>query len=108
MPSPPASSARGGRSSAAITDPPARSAVRRSMVSVARRVLYLSMTPAELRAALAPIPSVPLVAAPTLVEPMHRLSAAIGGGPQLVVKRDDAIAFGFGGNKVRKLALVAA
>src|SRR5947209_17923437 len=41
---------------------------------------------------------------------MRRLAAAIvaGGGPRLLVKRDDAIAFGFGGNKVRKLAFVAA
>src|SRR5947207_15695425 len=41
---------------------------------------------------------------------MQRLAAAlaIDGGPPLLVKRDDAIAFGFGGNKVRKLAYVAA
>src|SRR5262245_35108034 len=39
---------------------------------------------------------------------MPRLAAALGGGPRLFVKRDDAIPFGFGGNKVRKLALVAA
>ena len=39
---------------------------------------------------------------------MPRLAATIGGGPRLFVKRDDAIAFGFGGNKVRKLAFVAA
>ncbi len=39
---------------------------------------------------------------------MPRLSALLGGGPSLFVKRDDAIPFGFGGNKVRKLALVAA
>src|SRR5213594_3315386 len=41
---------------------------------------------------------------------MPRLAAAIvaGGGPRLLVKRDDAIAFGWGGNKVRKLAFVAA
>ena len=32
----------------------------------------------------------------------------LGGGPRLFIKRDDAIPFGFGGNKVRKLALVAA
>jgi D-cysteine desulfhydrase family pyridoxal phosphate-dependent enzyme len=32
----------------------------------------------------------------------------IGGGPRLFIKRDDVIPFGFGGNKVRKLALVAA
>ncbi len=31
----------------------------------------------------------------------------LGGGPTLLVKRDDAIPFAFGGNKVRKLALVA-
>ena len=39
---------------------------------------------------------------------MSRLRRALGGGPRLLVKRDDAIPFGFGGNKVRKLALVAA
>jgi 1-aminocyclopropane-1-carboxylate deaminase/D-cysteine desulfhydrase-like pyridoxal-dependent ACC family enzyme len=38
---------------------------------------------------------------------MPRLAAILGGGPTLLVKRDDAIPFGFGGNKVRKLALVA-
>ena len=32
----------------------------------------------------------------------------LGGGPRLYIKRDDVIPFGFGGNKVRKLALVAA
>jgi D-cysteine desulfhydrase family pyridoxal phosphate-dependent enzyme len=48
------------------------------------------------------------VAAPTPVEPMPRLLQALGGGPRLFIKRDDAIPFGFGGNKVRKLALVAA
>jgi len=32
----------------------------------------------------------------------------LGGGPRLVAKRDDAIPFGFGGNKVRKLSIVAA
>src|SRR5262249_1288417 len=108
MPSPAATSARGGRSSAATTELPERSAVRRSTSRCPRRVLYLSMTPAALRAAVARVPSVPLVSAPTLVEPLDRLSAAIGGGPRLFVKRDDAIPFGFGGNKVRKLALVAA
>ena len=68
------------------------------------------MTPATLRDALARVPSLPLAPQPTPVEPMPRLAAAIvaGGGPRLLVKRDDAIAFGFGGNKVRKLAFVAA
>ena len=66
------------------------------------------MTPAALRAALARFPLLPLVHAPTPIEPLSRLREALGGGPRLVVKRDDAIAFGFGGNKVRKLAFVAA
>jgi len=66
------------------------------------------VTPAALRDAIAHLPSLPLVASPTPIEPMPRLRDALGGGPQLLIKRDDAIAFGFGGNKVRKLALVAA
>jgi 1-aminocyclopropane-1-carboxylate deaminase/D-cysteine desulfhydrase-like pyridoxal-dependent ACC family enzyme len=62
----------------------------------------------ELRLLVSRLPSLPLLSAPTLVEPMPRLSAILGGGPRLLIKRDDAIPFGFGGNKVRKLALVAA
>ena len=52
--------------------------------------------------------SVSLLAGPTPVQEMWRLRAAIGGGPRLLVKRDDAIPFGFGGNKVRKLEYVLA
>ena len=66
------------------------------------------MTADDLRDALASFPSLPFVAAPTPIEPMPRLSAILGGGPRLLIKRDDAIPFGFGGNKVRKLSLVAA
>jgi 1-aminocyclopropane-1-carboxylate deaminase/D-cysteine desulfhydrase-like pyridoxal-dependent ACC family enzyme len=66
------------------------------------------VTPAALRETIARFPSLPLIPAPTLIEPLPRLSALLGGGPRLVIKRDDAIPFGFGGNKVRKLALVAA
>jgi L-cysteate sulfo-lyase len=65
------------------------------------------VTPAALRQAVAAFPSVPLFTPPTIVEPLTRLSEILGGGPRLLVKRDDAIPFGFGGNKVRKLALVA-
>jgi D-cysteine desulfhydrase family pyridoxal phosphate-dependent enzyme len=61
-----------------------------------------------LRATLARFPVLPFLHAPTIVEPLPRLSAVLGGGPRLFIKRDDAIPFGFGGNKVRKLALVAA
>jgi D-cysteine desulfhydrase len=66
------------------------------------------VTPAALREALARFPSLPLVPSSTLIEPMPRLRELLGGGPRLIVKRDDAIAFGFGGNKVRKLAFVGA
>ncbi len=66
------------------------------------------MTPDALRAALARVPSIPFAPAPTPIEPLTRLSEIVGGGPRLFVKRDDAIPFGFGGNKVRKLAFVAA
>ncbi|MCC7416628.1 MAG: D-cysteine desulfhydrase family protein [Acidobacteria bacterium] len=66
------------------------------------------MTPAALREALARVAAVPLVGAPTPLEAVPRLSTLLGGGPRLLVKRDDAIAFGFGGHKVRKLAFVAA
>src|SRR5687768_15160711 len=65
----------------------------------------------EYEAALAHIdrmPSVPLFRDPTPLDEMVRLRTALGGGPRLLVKRDDAIPFGFGGNKVRKLQLVAA
>lgn len=58
--------------------------------------------------ALLSLPSVPLAPAPTPVEPLDRLRAALGAGPRLLVKRDDAIGFAFGGNKVRKMRLVAA
>ena len=53
-------------------------------------------------------PALPLVTTPTPIHEMAGLRAALGGGPRLLVKRDDAIPFGFGGNKVRKLAFVAA
>ena len=66
------------------------------------------MTPVELREKLARFPSLPFLPAPTIIEPLPRLLTLLGGGPRLLIKRDDAIPFGFGGNKVRKLALVAA
>lgn len=53
------------------------------------------------------LPSLTLGHYPTPVEELEGLRAALGGGPRLLVKRDDAIAFGWGGNKVRKLELEA-
>ena len=54
------------------------------------------------------LPSTPLAPEPTPVEELHRLRESLGGGPRLLVKRDDTIGFAFGGNKVRKMRLVAA
>ena len=56
----------------------------------------------------AALPSLPLAPYVTPVEEMSRLRQALGGGPRLLVKRDDAIPFAFGGNKVRKMRLVGA
>jgi 1-aminocyclopropane-1-carboxylate deaminase/D-cysteine desulfhydrase-like pyridoxal-dependent ACC family enzyme len=58
--------------------------------------------------ALAAVRAVRLAHYPTPVEPLARFAEAIGAQPRLLVKRDDAISFGFGGNKVRKVELVAA
>jgi 1-aminocyclopropane-1-carboxylate deaminase/D-cysteine desulfhydrase-like pyridoxal-dependent ACC family enzyme len=54
------------------------------------------------------VPALTLGELPSPIEDAHRLRAALGGGARIVVKRDDAIPFGFGGNKVRKLAVVVA
>jgi 1-aminocyclopropane-1-carboxylate deaminase/D-cysteine desulfhydrase-like pyridoxal-dependent ACC family enzyme len=48
------------------------------------------------------------VGAPTPVERLPRFEAAIGSPYPIFIKRDDAIPFGFGGNKVRKLEVVMA
>jgi L-cysteate sulfo-lyase len=48
------------------------------------------------------LPRIALQHAPTPLEPMPRLTAALG-GPQLWIKRDDCTGLALGGNKVRKL-----
>lgn len=58
------------------------------------------------------LPSIPLASFPTPVEELLNLRGMLTGAsgtlPRLFVKRDDAISFAFGGNKVRKMQLVAA
>ena len=58
--------------------------------------------------ALLSLPVLSLAPLPSPVEPLARLRSVLRGSPRLLVKRDDAIAFAFGGNKVRKMQLVAA
>ncbi|MFN0177766.1 MAG: 1-aminocyclopropane-1-carboxylate deaminase/D-cysteine desulfhydrase [Gemmatimonadales bacterium] len=55
------------------------------------------------RTALDRFPAAALGHYPTPLEPLDRFRAAAGLTQRLFVKRDDAISFGFGGNKVRKL-----
>jgi len=55
------------------------------------------------------MPGVPLVRHATPVDELARLRDALGPGcPRLLVKRDDLLSFGLGGNKVRKMQTVAA
>lgn len=62
------------------------------------------------RQRLIDLPFTPLGHYPTPVDDWWRLRDAITeqNGAVIAAKRDDAIAFGFGGNKVRKLCLVSA
>jgi 1-aminocyclopropane-1-carboxylate deaminase/D-cysteine desulfhydrase-like pyridoxal-dependent ACC family enzyme len=66
------------------------------------------MDTAAALAALRALPFVALAHYPTPVEELARFGAALPGSPRLFIKRDDAISFGFGGNKVRKIEMVAA
>lgn len=53
------------------------------------------------------LPHLPLAHTPTPLEPLPRLSAALG-GPRLYVKRDDQTGLAGGGNKTRKLEFLVA
>jgi D-cysteine desulfhydrase family pyridoxal phosphate-dependent enzyme len=55
----------------------------------------------------AQIPRLGLAHLPTPIEPLPRLSAALG-GPRLFVKRDDQTGLALGGNKTRKLEFLVA
>jgi D-cysteine desulfhydrase family pyridoxal phosphate-dependent enzyme len=60
------------------------------------------------RAVLAGLATIPLTPGPSPVEELPRLRAALGAGPRLLAKRDDGLPFALGGNKVRKLQVIAA
>jgi D-cysteine desulfhydrase family pyridoxal phosphate-dependent enzyme len=70
-------------------------------------ILWSVVRPSDLRACVERLPRAPLLNQPTPVDELSRLRDALGASPRLLIKRDDAIPFGFGGNKVRKLAFVA-
>lgn len=60
-------------------------------------------------ATLRALPSIVLARHPTPIDRLDRLRAALGpNAPELYMKRDDLLSFGFGGNKVRKLQAVLA
>ncbi|MGQ0733133.1 MAG: 1-aminocyclopropane-1-carboxylate deaminase/D-cysteine desulfhydrase [Acidobacteriota bacterium] len=54
------------------------------------------------------LPRVAFQTTPTHVEELVQLRRVLGRAPRLLIKRDDVIPFGFGGNKVRKLEYIAA
>ena len=66
-----------------------------------------SVTGRYLAAMPTAIPHVSLAHLPTPLEPLDRLSAALG-GPRIWMKRDDATGLAIGGNKVRKLEYLLA
>lgn len=68
---------------------------------------HTTVTPAQIQEKLARLPRVHLAHLPTPLEPLPRLSAALG-GPHLLVKRDDMTGLAFGGNKTRQLEFVMA
>jgi len=60
-------------------------------------------------ASLMSLPVVPLAPHATPVDELARLAAALGPtSPRILMKRDDLLSFGLGGNKVRKIQAVAA
>jgi 1-aminocyclopropane-1-carboxylate deaminase/D-cysteine desulfhydrase-like pyridoxal-dependent ACC family enzyme len=61
----------------------------------------------KIKAMFATLPRVRLANLPTPLEPLPRLTEALG-GPTLYVKRDDLTGLAFGGNKTRQLEFVMA
>lgn len=55
-----------------------------------------------------PLPQLELGIIPTPLQPMSGLASAFGGGPELLVKREDLCGVALGGNKLRKLLAILA
>lgn len=61
--------------------------------------------------ALGSLPSIPFTPVPSDVQELNGLRRVLSlpsTGPRLLIKRDDTLPFAFGGNKIRKMQLVAA
>jgi D-cysteine desulfhydrase len=54
------------------------------------------------------VPRISLAHLPTPLEELPRLQASLGGGPRLLIKRDDQTGLATGGNKTRKLEFLVA
>jgi 1-aminocyclopropane-1-carboxylate deaminase/D-cysteine desulfhydrase-like pyridoxal-dependent ACC family enzyme len=65
------------------------------------------ITIAELRQRAERLPRIPLCQLPTPLQECPRLSQAVGGA-RILLKRDDLISLGMGGNKIRKLEFTLA
>ena len=65
------------------------------------------ITTAQLRQRAARLPRIPLCQLPTPLQECPRLSEAVGNA-RILLKRDDLISLGLGGNKVRKLEFTLA
>jgi 1-aminocyclopropane-1-carboxylate deaminase/D-cysteine desulfhydrase-like pyridoxal-dependent ACC family enzyme len=66
------------------------------------------VSPVEPIDRLKALPRASFVGAPTPIERLERFEQTLEARGPIFIKRDDAIPFGFGGNKVRKLELVMA
>jgi 1-aminocyclopropane-1-carboxylate deaminase/D-cysteine desulfhydrase-like pyridoxal-dependent ACC family enzyme len=53
--------------------------------------------------AIAALPRFPLLDGPSPLAPLRRFSAALGGGADIWIKREDLLPLAFGGNKLRNL-----
>src|SRR5436190_23586022 len=97
------SSARGGRSSAAITCFPPRSASARTLMNDPTSYTSVPVHRDAIER-LQSLPALPIPLTPTPVEELARVASELRSteDPRLLIKRDDAIPFGFGGNKIRK------
>src|SRR6476661_3399499 len=61
------------------------------------------MLPPDAPPAIAALPRFPLIDGPSPLQGLERLSAALGGGVEVWIKREDLLPLAFGGNKLRNL-----